>query len=364
MPFRDQAVHILPSQKHLSKRPMTASNSQSPHPSSTDSSSSSEGICHICHSTCRPLKCTQCQSVAYCSRNCQKKHWKAGHREACKAQAALAELKGLAMNLPLQEAQKHYFQTKDALATNNNDLDTTPLMNETTDTGVKNHPLSHPNWDVTQTQLILPTKASKTQSPPTIHKKKDANDYFSFVIEDMRHISKYQLTLTPSQSESSSTTSKRSDRRVHPPSDIQVEILPSESHINSTIIRIFNCSNHTKIFELELPRKIVHSESKQQTVVQADDTGNFQLQLEYQGDPSYQFSHFSEQRLDSSTINSIQCRFCHLPLLVNNPIERVLPLPAGHWEEIADYLICYSGVSSHMLINLICTYAEESLLSS
>ena len=31
------------------------------------------------------LKCSRCQTVRYCSRDCQGKHWKAGHSKACRA---------------------------------------------------------------------------------------------------------------------------------------------------------------------------------------------------------------------------------------------------------------------------------------
>ena len=33
-------------------------------------------------------KCAQCASVAYCSKECQRKHWKAGHKAVCKVLAA------------------------------------------------------------------------------------------------------------------------------------------------------------------------------------------------------------------------------------------------------------------------------------
>jgi hypothetical protein len=76
-------------------------------------------------------------------------------------------------------------------------------------------------------------------------------------------------------------------------------------------------------------------------------------------------------------VNRVMCGTCHLPLMINPgssssssnkpqpqqtkksssqaaatpvatkimTINRVFPLPQGHWDEIADYLICYDGVS-------------------
>lgn len=31
------------------------------------------------------LRCSQCKSEFYCSKICQKQHWKKGHKESCKA---------------------------------------------------------------------------------------------------------------------------------------------------------------------------------------------------------------------------------------------------------------------------------------
>ena len=31
------------------------------------------------------LNCSQCRSVRYCSRECQRAHWRAGHKAECKA---------------------------------------------------------------------------------------------------------------------------------------------------------------------------------------------------------------------------------------------------------------------------------------
>ena len=39
-------------------------------------------ICYMCGTWC-PMKCSQCELVAYCSKACQKQHWKQGHKEIC-----------------------------------------------------------------------------------------------------------------------------------------------------------------------------------------------------------------------------------------------------------------------------------------
>ncbi len=39
--------------------------------------------CSNCRQECKPLRCTACKSVSYCSRSCQKSHWKAIHSQSC-----------------------------------------------------------------------------------------------------------------------------------------------------------------------------------------------------------------------------------------------------------------------------------------
>jgi len=45
-------------------------------------------------------------------------------------------------------------------------------------------------------------------------------------------------------------------------------------------------------------------------------------------------------------LNQIQCSSCQTPLLSGkNSIKRTAELPVGHWDDIAETLICYNGVS-------------------
>ena len=67
-------------------------------------------------------------------------------------------------------------------------------------------------------------------------------------------------------------------------------------------------------------------------------------------------------------VNSLVCAVCHLPVLLptlskattdpvssvngnSNIIQSVKLLPKGHWDEIADYLICYSGVRDWFVLD-------------
>ena len=39
----------------------------------------------------KPLVCSQCKAAVYCSRDCQVKDWKAGHKQACKGRIKTKE---------------------------------------------------------------------------------------------------------------------------------------------------------------------------------------------------------------------------------------------------------------------------------
>ena len=42
-------------------------------------------LCHGCSKICeKPLRCVQCKTAIYCSKNCQIKAWQAGHKSECK----------------------------------------------------------------------------------------------------------------------------------------------------------------------------------------------------------------------------------------------------------------------------------------
>jgi hypothetical protein len=53
---------------------------------------------------------------------------------------------------------------------------------------------------------------------------------------------------------------------------------------------------------------------------------------------------------DPQDLARLACRSCGHCLLANNKkISKVLPLPIGCWDEVADYLTCYEGVSTPVL---------------
>lgn len=46
-------------------------------------------VCSFCEEESPDLlKCSRCKEVYYCSRDCQRGHWREGHREDCKDETA------------------------------------------------------------------------------------------------------------------------------------------------------------------------------------------------------------------------------------------------------------------------------------
>lgn len=43
-----------------------------------------DAICYVCGKQDHLLRCTACAKRKYCSRDCQRAHWRAGHKEECK----------------------------------------------------------------------------------------------------------------------------------------------------------------------------------------------------------------------------------------------------------------------------------------
>lgn len=228
----------------------------------------------------------------------------------------------------------------------------------------------------------------------------------SFVVEEMPQICRFQLTLKrkkrrgqPPRPKSSSTTGPIVRATANEKNSIVVSAEPLGRAGARTLV-IIRENEHdgtngrsSALFVGEFPRPIKASEitwrvvrstpeydAKNENSQSGDDTGTereenarsvFVFRLPYPYDPSNTSSLVLGGSLDhscssssssSSTldeINIVMCGSCHLPLVIppnhqkfvsplatptaKTTIRRVFPLPQGHWDEIADYLICYDG---------------------
>ena len=273
--------------------------------------------------------------------DCQRADWKAGHRKSCRAPrekkvaAALKELKSLAVGVSLDKAQEHYYKARDEVE---RQIDEPETKSEDTKATVEIEAVSQKVDEaeavvqvrLTQNESVVPIKKPQQALLDLTSKGEEQNaDCVSFVVEDMRHILRYQITLK-----------EKPESKLGIASD-GLDVSMKQTSSNRTLVTLKSRSSPF-VFRMELPRRL----ESQPSSLQMEEDGTIHLRMEYQGDPCDPDVEFWEKPPTADQVNRLQCRFCDQPLLASKAIERVLPLPSGYWEEIADYLICYNGVST------------------
>jgi hypothetical protein len=297
--------------------------------------------CQVCHKRCHPLRCTKCGNAWYCSVVCQKIDWKSGHRKSCHSDtkshakanvnSALCELQALSQSLSVTQAKENYHRAQDEVERKINQKE---LDSEKTRVDLKSSPRQAAADSANTDSQYQPSEIIHQPIEKLSKTLKSRNEYrFSFMVENMQHISRFQITLKPKPN------------TVLSPTDLFVNTQPTTQ--SSSLVTLRTKNNPKALFYLELPRRL-ESDDRSSIIIEED--GTIQICLNYAGGDLYEHDLgapiIHENQPDAGTINQLQCRFCDQSLLSKKPVDRVLPLPSGHWEEIADYLICYSGVST------------------
>ncbi|MGK3749332.1 MAG: hypothetical protein ACI8RD_001626 [Bacillariaceae sp.] len=215
----------------------------------------------------------------------------------------------------------------------------------------------------------------------------------SFVVEEMPQICTYQLTIRRQKSHLLSSLCY--EESLFNESLISVKAKPIGLSGSSTLVNICyddrkSTTTTTTLFAGEFPRLIDASEITWRVIKSTDDDDNddnndnddsssstviiiFRLRYPYDpctdigggGGETTGYSSTTTTTCSLNDINGVICGSCYQPLLIksnNNTcdnddgnvssssssssslvIRRVFPLPVGHWDEIADYLICYDG---------------------
>jgi hypothetical protein len=162
---------------------------------------------------------------------------------------------------------------------------------------------------------------------------------FDVVVEDMKYISRFQMTL------------KRRNNSLIPTVDLskaQVNFKMSSPPSTRTSIEISIDGDHV-IYSATFPRLVDEYSARCQLV--NDDI--LQISVTYKDDPTLRELGTREVLISTEEVNQIQCSSCQTSLLSEKPIVRTSELPAGHWDDIADYLICYSGVRRDLTIKAV-----------
>ena len=156
-----------------------------------------------------------------------------------------------------------------------------------------------------------------------------------YVVEGMRNISSYQVTLWP----------KKQGETLPNPDELNVSMQYASKGNTMVILR----KHDVIVFSAQFPGRLLAAPGSRNVVQRHSECLSLRLQ-----------SHdsFDDALSDSSSITSLAavrsicCQYCDQALLDETGkkgIQKVLPLPKGYWDEVTDYLICYNGVSCRVV---------------
>lgn len=152
-----------------------------------------------------------------------------------------------------------------------------------------------------------------------------------YSVDEMPNISSYQVTLWP----------KTKTEILLSPRDLELSMKCSSQGNTVVTLRL----QDALLFSAQFPGRLVSSPELLANAVQRQrDCLTVRLQSR---DTFHDDVCTSHNPTSLAAVHSICCRYCdHALLATTQQIEKVLPLPKGHWDEVTDYLICYNGVSS------------------
>ena len=338
------------------------------------------------------LRCTQCKSAWYCSRDCQKKDWKQ-HKKACKAStnehqkafAAWNELQEILKSTRADEAAAAFHRASDEIAalqakaktqesqaqeigkpakrsfslkTKSADVECSGMVDQTQS---KKKGDSEPKARGTEertNQTATPLTPSKSKSklvnglPSAIKQerqteagpltKKDMMEtsaqlkydkYFDFYIEEFPHLMCYQLDLRLKSNNDTDSI------------DLQHwSLLVSNENEEESTVSLYNSFLQHKLLFC-IPGRV---SNQVESVAVQHGRLSIRLSLESPG------CDFLETVVTPAEMaNQVACVGCGTPLTrdpistkQSSKIDRVLTLPSGCWDDMADYLVCFDGQPS------------------
>lgn len=139
------------------------------------------------------------------------------------------------------------------------------------------------------------------------------SDQWAILIEELQNIQSYQIILSPLK--------ENNNKQMV----LDLEVAVETNRMDKSKLIVGN------VLSWIVPGLVENYQSSKH-----NDYISIRLQMktsEFQNDNNYKVS---------SSIENLECYFCGSNLLIKS-IDRIIPLPSGHWEEITDYLLCYPG---------------------
>jgi HECT-like Ubiquitin-conjugating enzyme (E2)-binding len=184
------------------------------------------------------------------------------------------------------------------------------------------------------------------------HHEFSSESQWDFWIENLSHISSYQIVLRPKTNSQGTHVQQQSIASIADRLEISVTRVGQEKSMVLVRTRsIPNKNNEDKaqpIFCAKLLGKIQSQPSSFQI-----GQDSLHIQLKYDDDIMEQ--HLIQEStaiLHKTNVAHLACKSCRQRVVrTDTEITRVVPMPSSNWDEIADYLICYSGVSTRTTIH-------------
>lgn len=331
--------------------------------------------CHVCHERCKPLRCTKCRQVWYCSRECQKTHWKAGHKRTCNGKILQQQQQQLASTVDRRQAQTAILELR-ALLAGNHSLDslTADYYKASDEVDQLKTAAAAATVAAARTHAARESRRdSETQSngesadkSPWLSGKAVSSDAFSFStpkerrqkhqhhqswpeyvsqwdfwIENLSHISSYQIVLRPKANQD---TQQQSIDSLVDSLEMSVTYVGQEKSM--VLLRKRSSPNNEEppIFCARLPGTIQSQPSSFQI-----GQDSLHIQLKYDDLVEHHLIQESTAVLHETNAAFLACKHCRQRVVRDEAgITRVVRMPSSNWDEIADYLICFSGVSTHI----------------
>lgn len=375
--------------------------------------------CSNCHAAdCTLWRCSNCKASHYCSRPCQRSHWKAGHSKVCFAQSnkignahnhrvdahvnkkgmktgaranaepAALELQRTVMSMSLAEARSNLHNVQKEMTNIRRYQDNVrekakAEANECEKRSSAKY--SQVYGTMVAASIELPRALDLSTCVNTLpanvfpafeSSRKATKSSWNFTVEDFRNISRYIITIFPENQRINNIPLNIPDVN-----NLLLRLIPHEicgRQKTGVLIEersVDAIQDRQTLLNIVLPGTI----SVTSPIVNTDGSCIL-LRVSYYIDNEDALDFHKEaftSVITKGNINALKCISCNFPLIHGHetseiedaktncdqrPIQTILPMPAGYWDDISDYLSCYEGVRSNCV--LFSTLSLPALLFS